>query len=343
MTADVVLVLASLLLAHLVADFVLQTDRMVRDKTSATRRHAWRGLLRHGAAVALCHLPAAAIWGVRGLALMSVVTVTHVLIDRWKVRATRRAEARALGAAHRHADTVDGDSLGPAWTPAPAALFLLDQAIHVAVSFGAWAVLIRGTAYLPEWTALVDPVVSRVDDAELQRWTLAAVVLGSLLIVNVRAGALFVATLVRPRDVVTGVAHPSHPRPAVDAPGTPTAPPPTRWRLRLGPIEAVAEPTPVAPAAATAVRPGAQDGHAPAARIGATIGILERLLIVTFVLTGSTAAIGFVVAAKTLARFKQLDDRDFAEYYLLGTLASVAVALLSALVAQAALGTLPAG
>ena len=77
------------------------------------------------------------------------------------------------------------------------------------------------------------------------------------------------------------------------------------------------------------------------ARLGATIGVLERLLIVTFVMTGSTAAVGFVVAAKTLARFKQLDDRDFAEYYLLGTLASVAVAIGSGLVAAAARGTVP--
>ncbi|MDQ6796119.1 MAG: hypothetical protein M3067_15145, partial [Chloroflexota bacterium] len=90
----------------------------------------------------------------------------------------------------------------------------------------------------------------------------------------------------------------------------------------------------------------AADGGEPApsvraspSQIGATIGVLERLLIVTFVLTGSTAAVGFVVGAKTLARFRQLDDRDFAEYYLLGTLASVAVALGSGLIAVAALAT----
>ncbi|GAC1664349.1 MAG: hypothetical protein NVS9B8_04610 [Candidatus Limnocylindrales bacterium] len=57
-------------------------------------------------------------------------------------------------------------------------------------------------------------------------------------------------------------------------------------------------------------------------------------------LTGSEAAIGFVVAAKTLARFRLLDDRDFAEYYLLGTLASVSVAIISALIGRAALGAL---
>ena len=70
------------------------------------------------------------------------------------------------------------------------------------------------------------------------------------------------------------------------------------------------------------------------ARVGEAIGVLERLLIVTFMLTGAEAAVGFVIAAKTLARFKQLDDRGFAEYYLLGTLASVSVAIASALLAR---------
>jgi hypothetical protein len=77
------------------------------------------------------------------------------------------------------------------------------------------------------------------------------------------------------------------------------------------------------------------------ARIGATIGALERLLIVAFVLVGADAAVGFVIAAKTIARFKQLDDRGFAEYYLLGTLASVSVAILSGLIAKAVLATIP--
>jgi hypothetical protein len=100
--------------------------------------------------------------------------------------------------------------------------------------------------------------------------------------------------------------------------------------------EAAPEPAPVAVASMEDVRSTGSSFASPA-RIGATIGVLERLLIVGFVLTNATAAIGFVVGAKTLARFKQLDDRDFAEYYLLGTLASVAIALGSALVADAAL------
>jgi hypothetical protein len=67
--------------------------------------------------------------------------------------------------------------------------------------------------------------------------------------------------------------------------------------------------------------------------MGATIGVLERVLVVALLPGGGPAAVGFVVAAKTLARFKELNKRRFAERYLLGTMASVTVALVSALVA----------
>jgi hypothetical protein len=69
-------------------------------------------------------------------------------------------------------------------------------------------------------------------------------------------------------------------------------------------------------------------------RMGATIGVLERLLVVALVPGGGPSAVGFVVAAKTLARFKELDKRRFAERYLLGTMTSVTIALVSVLVAQ---------
>ena len=60
---------------------------------------------------------------------------------------------------------------------------------------------------------------------------------------------------------------------------------------------------------------------------GYIIGILERMIILTLGLNGQLGAIGFVVAAKSLARFKQLEDKNFAEKYLLGTLLSVTISL----------------
>ena len=68
--------------------------------------------------------------------------------------------------------------------------------------------------------------------------------------------------------------------------------------------------------------------------MGGRIGMLERALVVMLTLSGGPGSIGFVIAAKTLARFKELDDQEFAERYLLGTLASVTIALASALAVQ---------
>lgn len=67
------------------------------------------------------------------------------------------------------------------------------------------------------------------------------------------------------------------------------------------------------------------------ARAGQVIGKLERLLVATLVITNQLSAIGFVMTAKSLARYKQLEEKDFAERYLVGTLASVAIAVIAAL------------
>lgn len=63
---------------------------------------------------------------------------------------------------------------------------------------------------------------------------------------------------------------------------------------------------------------------------GRVIGILERVLIYFFVINSQFAAIGFVLAAKSFARFKDLDNRPFAEYVLIGTLLSTLLAMLAA-------------
>lgn len=68
---------------------------------------------------------------------------------------------------------------------------------------------------------------------------------------------------------------------------------------------------------------------------GRVIGILERLLAVTLVLTNQWGALGLVLAAKSIARFKDLEERLSAEYYLVGTLASLLVAVFSGLLVQA--------
>lgn len=70
---------------------------------------------------------------------------------------------------------------------------------------------------------------------------------------------------------------------------------------------------------------------------GAWIGYIERVLIVTFVLTDSIEAVGFLLAAKSIFRFGDLSrarEVKITEYVLLGTLASFTAALLVAFSAK---------
>ena len=66
-------------------------------------------------------------------------------------------------------------------------------------------------------------------------------------------------------------------------------------------------------------------------RAGSYIGMLERVITVTLIMQLQWGAVGFVLTAKSLARFRQLEDKDFAEKYLIGTLSSLAGAIFFAL------------
>lgn len=56
-------------------------------------------------------------------------------------------------------------------------------------------------------------------------------------------------------------------------------------------------------------------------RAGRLIGILERILVLTFVLVDALSAVGWLIAAKSILRFKDTDTLK-AEYVLAGTLLS---------------------
>jgi hypothetical protein len=365
--SDTTLVIVWLVFAHLVADFVLQNDWIAITKGDGSRE-GYRALLTHGFHVALCLVPAVFAFGVPGIVYLVLVAGSHMLVDRWKVQATKRAEAAAQSQAQaRLARTGDVpmSGLGGAWTPWPGMLFLADQALHMTFAIVGWLVILEGAPLLAPWVDFVNLVLRGWDRATVHAVILTGVVLVSLFLLNTRGAYYFVLALVSPREMTPA------PADAETVPPAPAAPPPSGYTVRVGPLVATVEPgiagqgAAVATAQSTAV--GASSAQAstngahpdadvdgtplvkatPAvpsgapARIGATSGAMERLLIVGFILTGSAVAVGFVIAVKTIARFKQLDDRGFAEYYLLGTLASVSMAIASGYLALAALNTLP--
>ena len=63
---------------------------------------------------------------------------------------------------------------------------------------------------------------------------------------------------------------------------------------------------------------------------GTLIGYLERVLILTFILIDQFAAIGFLLAAKSIMRFGSAsgsNHRKLTEYVIVGTLSSFTIAI----------------
>lgn len=71
---------------------------------------------------------------------------------------------------------------------------------------------------------------------------------------------------------------------------------------------------------------------------GKWIGQMERVLIFVFVLIGYLEGIGFLVAAKSILRFKETEEQKMAEYVLIGTLLSFSLAIALAWVTKSAMG-----
>ena len=66
---------------------------------------------------------------------------------------------------------------------------------------------------------------------------------------------------------------------------------------------------------------------------GKLIGILERILVLTFVIIGKLEIIGFLIAAKSILRYKDTNTIK-TEYVLIGTMLSFGIAMLVGLVIE---------
>jgi hypothetical protein len=244
-------------------------------------------------------------FGWPGLAYLVVVAGTHVLVDRWKVRVTRRADADAQAAARQRFEEtgeLESTGVGNAWSPWPGMLFLADQVLHVTIAVVAWVVLLRSATLLPAWVDFVDALVRDSDPATFHAVVLATVVVVSLFLVNTRGGYYFLLALTTPRSL--RAEDPSQPAPV-----------------------ATGGPAPAAPTGTDA-------------RVFAATSALERLLMVAAVLVGSALGFIAVLAVEAVARYRQLQDLGFAQWWLLATIGNVAVAVSSGLLAAIALSSL---
>lgn len=74
-----------------------------------------------------------------------------------------------------------------------------------------------------------------------------------------------------------------------------------------------------------------EENNNPGNNAGSMIGKLERTITAILLLCNQYSAIGLVLTAKSIARFRQLENQGFAEKYLTGTLLSLSISLIATL------------
>jgi len=296
------------LLAHVVADFVLQADSVVESKG----RRMIGGYLRHGAIVFASSAVAFHLYGLGVAAVLAlVVSAAHVAIDWLKNLAERggaagvnvgagagaSASAGVSASASASASvsvSVGGSASARSRTSPRRSLlvFLADQCAHAAVLVAVWE--------------LADTYVGRLSDKVL--WIYQGVLLQktvpTLLPACAKLGISLNGVLVLMLAYVVVIFAGA-----------------VLVRLMLDAFSIGVEPR-------------------LATNAGRYIGMVERALMLTLVLVDALPSIAFVLTAKSLARFQELNDMRFAEYYLVGTLTSACIALGVGIVAGAVLPAL---
>lgn len=268
------------LLAHFVADFVLQADSVVESKG----KRIIGGYLRHGAIVFASSAVAFHLYGLGVAAVLAlVVSATHVAIDWLKNLAERGGAASVSASVSVSSRTSPRRSL---------LVFLADQCAHAAVLVAVWE--------------LADTHVGRLSDKVL--WIYQSVLLQKTVPTLLPACAKLGISLNRVLALMLAYV-------AVIFAGA------VLVRLMLDAFSIGVEPR-------------------LATNAGRYIGMVERALMLTLVLVDALPSIAFVLTAKSLARFQELNDMRFAEYYLVGTLTSACIALGVGIVAGAILPAL---
>lgn len=242
----------ALLAAHILSDFVLQTDSDVHKKN----RLLPGTLFKHAFFVAALSYLFGGIWALWQLPIL--IAASHLLVDILKIKVEP-------GLHKLFTHTEGRDDRRPTWR---LGVFLVDQALHVLIII----ILVKQTYFLlksfppPCWLARFGETAPKV------------LILAAGIVLATNVGNILIGILVEP--FLTA--------------------------LRGSPDQSLHESR------------GLTGG-------GKTIGKLERMLVLLFVLTAIPQGIGFLVAAKSIFRFGELKEarnRMEAEYIIIGTLYS---------------------
>ena len=280
-----------LLVAHLIADFWLQSNQMVKSKIKHLKRHILHHLLTTGIAIAI-------IWGyqyefqniINYFILPFVfIIITHLLIDLLKIK------------------LVNSIKRSPTDSMIRLGYFLLDQVLHVLM------ILITCILFFHMKAAeLAANLFDWYGISSLSPFNTALFIIIIYILATSVSGHIV--------KYIIG----SLPTELANFEGELTL------RNQINNVKEKNQPK---------TESFTEEYHyitysTPLRSRGKLIGYIERLLVIILTVIGAYPSIAFIIAAKSIARFKQLDDRNWAEYFLLGTLSSIFLGLVLGLVVQ---------
>ncbi|MDF1617567.1 DUF3307 domain-containing protein [Petrocella sp. FN5] len=282
-------VILFLILTHFIADFVLQSDRLVTRKNQFYLENQKKisinnPILEHGIIVftvmQILHLFYKEWYSV--LAMTALITLGHLLLDHLKLEYQRKSSR------HRFVE------------------FLADQIAHLGIIYlvSSWFVIIYESKYIKIFG-------NYATSSNQGKWWIPDItssILGVLIVIiffSYISGHIISFMLENLRvvksesETIDGL--------VVDAVD----------HLETN-VEEIPEKT--------------RHLNEKEMKIGIKIGIIERILVIIFVVVGQYAAMGLILAGKSLARYEELKDKAFSEYYLYGTLISFLFGIVGGLI-----------
>jgi hypothetical protein len=279
------MILLSLILAHLIADFYLQTDKMVNDKYKYLKLH----MFHHFVSLLI---PFSIIWYQQDYANfvyyiftpMIVILSSHFLIDYIKIK------------------LIDKNNSGKL------VFFITDQFLHIAILIITYCTLFRIDFRLLI-TKFIDIFTSNGNTLNTTT-TILFITMVLILTTTVSGHVIRILLGTIPNQLATFE-------------GNYLFKNEKREDLRKGNV--VHQNGVVEEYSYTII-----NKHDLSR--GKLIGYIERLLVVILTFFGAFPAIAFIITAKSITRFKQMDDRNWAEYFLLGTLTSMLLGITAGLI-----------
>ncbi|WP_045521695.1 DUF3307 domain-containing protein [Neobacillus niacini] len=276
------MLLLSLILAHLISDFYLQTDEMVKDKIKNIKKHIGHHFLLNGLVLIvfyLFHYKEMSVYWNLIFPLLFIVS-SHFLIDMLKIKLLYTIKIS-------NEENLKNVSL-----------FLIDQLLHLV------CILLAGQFFLGIDIAGIHEFFQY--EKELGTVNSVLFILIVLILVTSVSGHLI--------KILLG----SLPNQLLTFEG--------KYTFKNERQEAQYAKNHTGNRALTEEYNYTIFSKHDLSR-GKLIGYIERLLVLVLTFYSAYPAIGFIVAAKSIARFKQMDDRNWAEYFLLGTLTSMFIGI----------------